>query len=139
MLAKEVGVSGKNISGEIGFSNKKDGDDYLLPEKTNFLQQLKDNNLIKKKIFGIVYDTEYEGRLFLGSYLYQVDQWYTEEDMKTNYIEGASDENRDQWLINFGVQCLQQSNNTEIYTEKNTYGLIIYEIGLFLYIITFLK
>jgi hypothetical protein len=101
MLAKEVGVSGKNISGEIGFSNKKDGDAYLFSERTNFLQQLKDNNLIKNKIFGIVYDTEYEGRLFLGSYLYQVDQWYTEEDMKTNYIEGASDENRDKWLINF--------------------------------------
>ena len=130
MLAKEVGVSGKNISGEIGFSNKKDGDAYLFSERTNFLQQLKDNDLIKNKIFGIVYDTEYEGRLFLGSYLYQVDQWYTEEDMKTNYIEGASDENRDKWLINFGVQCLQQSNNTEIYTEKNTYGLIMYEIGL---------
>ena len=132
MLATKINICAKNVSGEIGFSQKKE-DEYLYfyPEKSNFLKQLKENNLIYNKIFGIVYDTEYEGRLFLGSYLHQVDHLYSENELNTNYIKNyIADKNRDKWLINFNVKCLSHPDNTEIYIEYDTYGLVMYEIGL---------
>ena len=132
MLATKINVCSKNVSGEIGFSQKKEEEyPYYFPEKSNFLQQLKDNKLISNKIFGIVYDTEYEGRLFIGSYLHQVDNLYSEEELNTNYIKNyIPDANRDKWLINFNVKCLGSPDNTEIYIEEDTYGLVMYEIGL---------
>ena len=66
ILLKVIVVKG--ISGEIGFSKKVESkNNYIYPQKTNFLQQLFENKLISKKNFGIKYDSEYEGRLILGA------------------------------------------------------------------------
>ncbi len=131
MLATKTNIIANNISGEIGFSKKKEGYTYYYPEKTDFLQQLKDNKLINNKVFGIVYDNEYEGRLFLGTYLHKIDNLYSEEDLITNNINDYTpDKNRDKWMIDFNVKCLGQPDNTEIYIEENTYGLVMYELGL---------
>ena len=132
MLATKVSVYCKNISGEIGLSKKRNNVyPYLYPQKTQFLEQLKDNKLINNKIFGIVYDNEYEGKIIFGAYLHQVDDLYLEEDKNTNYINNfISDDNRDKWLINFNVKLLGQPYNEEVYIEENTYGLVMYEIGL---------
>ena len=63
----------KNISGEIGFSKKSENQtNYIYPQNTNFLQQLLNNKLISKKNFGIKYDSEYEGRLIIGSTLNEI-------------------------------------------------------------------
>jgi hypothetical protein len=131
MLATKINIMSKNISGEIGLSIKKQEEyPYSFPDRTQFLEQLKDNKLIKNKIFGIVYDTEYEGRLFLGSYLHRVDELYNEDEMITNNIEDIKDDNRDKWHINFNVKLTGQQDNEEVYVEEDTYGLIMYEIGL---------
>ena len=134
MLATKVNVYAKNISGEIGLSKKKNDEyPYLFPERTQFLQQLKDNKLINNKIFGIVYDNDndYEGKLIFGAYLDQIDDLYSEDDKITNYIDDyIPDDNRDKWLINFNVKLLKQPYNEEVYIEENTYGLAMYEIGL---------
>lgn len=132
MLATKTNIIAKNISGEIGLSKRKEGKyTYYFPEKTDFLQQLKDNKLINNKIFGIVYDSEYEGRLFFGTYLHKIDNLYSEEDLITNNINDyIPDKNRDKWMIDFNAKCLAQPDNTEIYIEENTYGLVMYEIGL---------
>ena len=131
ILATKIKSTVKNISGEIGLSIKKqEVYPYLYPDSTQFLEQLKDNKLINKKIFGIVYDTEYEGRLILGSYLNTIDELYNEDEMITNYIEDIYDDNRDKWHINFNVKLTGQQDNEEVYVEEDTYGLIMYEIGL---------
>ena len=132
MLATKIHIYCKNVSGEIGLSIKKnDVYPYLFPQKTQFLEQLKDNKLINKKIFGIVYDNEYEGKIIFGAYLDQVDDLYLEEDKNTNYINNyIPDNNRDKWLINFNVKLIGQPYEEEVYIEENTYGLVMYEIGL---------
>lgn len=131
MLATKMSVTAKNISGEIGLSIKKqDTYPYLFPDRTQFLEQLKDNNLIKNRIFGIVYDTEYEGKLIFGNYIHKIDNSYDENDMITNTIDDLKDENRDKWHIDFNCKLLKGIDKEEIYTENNTYGLIMYEIGL---------
>ena len=132
MLATKVKTYCRNISGEIGLSIKRhDVYPYLYPHKTHFLEQLKDNKLINNKIFGIVYDNEYEGKIIFGAYLHQVDDLYLIQDINTNYIDNfIPDENRDKWLIKFNVKLLGQPSNEEIYIEENTYGLVMYEIGL---------
>lgn len=133
MLATKIHVYAKNISGEIGLSKKRnDVYPYYFPQKTQFLQQLKENNIIKNKIFGIVYDTEYEGRLIIGAFLDQVDDLYSEDDKITATIEDyTQDNNREKWLINFNVKLIERSDKQEeVYVEENTYGLVMYEIGL---------
>ena len=132
MLATKVIATAKNISGEIGLSKKKEEKyPYYYTEKTDFLQQLKENKLIVNKIFGIIYDTEYEGRVFFGGYLHQIDQLYLEDDLIINYIDDyIPDDNRGKWIINLNIKGLGQPDNNEIYIEENTYGLIMYEIGL---------
>ena len=131
MLATKTNVVAKNISGEIGLSIKMEEEaQYLFPQRTQFLTQLKDNNLIHNKIFGIVYDSEYEGRIIFGGYLHQVDDLYSEKEMITNYIEDVKDRNRGKLLINFDFKLNGRSDNENVYIEENTYGLVIYEIGL---------
>ena len=131
MLATKTNVVAKNISGEIGLSIKMEEEaQYLFPQRTQFLTQLKDNNLIQNKIFGIVYDSEYEGRIIFGGYLHQVDDLYSEKEMITNYIEDVKDRNRGKLLINFDFKLNGRSDNENVYIEENTYGLVIYEIGL---------
>ena len=50
--------------------------------------------------------------------------------MITNAIDDLKDENRDKWHIDFNCKLLKGIDKEEIYTENNTYGLIMYEIGL---------
>lgn len=131
MLATKMNVVVKNISGEIGLSIKKQElYQYLFPERTQFLEQLKNNNLIKNRIFGIVYDTEYEGRIIFGNYIHKIDNSFNENDMIINSLDDLRDENRDKWHINYNCKLIKGINNEEIYTENNTYGLIMFEIGL---------
>ena len=74
ILATKMNGIVKNISGEIGFSkNLENKANYIYPQKTNFIEQLYNNQLISKKIFGIKYDKEYEGRLILGATLDEID------------------------------------------------------------------
>ena len=73
ILATKMNGIVKNISGEIGFSkNLENKANYIYPQKTNFIEQLYNNQLISKKIFGIKYDKEYEGRLILGATLDEI-------------------------------------------------------------------
>ena len=132
MFATELFIQIKNISGEIGLSKKrKDKNPYYFPERSRFLDQLKENKLINNKIFGIVYDTEYEGRLILGGYLHQVDDLYNENEMITNLIyDNNKGDNTGKWTIDFDVKGVAGADNTSVYLEENTYGVIMYELGL---------
>ena len=124
ILATKMNDVVKGISGEIGFSKKVESkNNYIYPQKTNFLQQLFENKLISKKNFGIKYDSEYEGRLILGADLKEIDSSY--ENDEPNMIisdNNIPNNNKDNWLIKLNVQ---QKDFTE-----SSYGFLQYEIGL---------
>jgi hypothetical protein len=119
----------KNISGEIGFSkNLVNKTNYIYPQKTNFIEQLFNNNLIHKKMFGIKYDSEYEGRLILGASLDEVDSAYKSDEQILNKIDNdVPNNNKDEWLIKFNVNF--NTNDAEKYSESS-YGFLQIENGL---------
>ena len=140
MLATMNSVTSKNISGEIGLCKVDPGKEYNYnyPHKTRFMQQLLDNKLISKKIFGFVYDTEYEGKIIFGDY---------SDYMKSNYKENEVDEfvldddihNNDykRWVLKFELNCLSGKDNTKIYAEEETFGFFYIEYGLMIGSTTF--
>lgn len=132
MLATSAKTTSKNISGEIGLLK---GFNCIYPygdsSKTNFLEQLKENKLIKDKTFGIAYDNEYEGKLIFGTYLHEIDDTYSEKDISSEYaLDRFLENNKEKWGISFDVKCINQSTSEAVYIEEKTYGLILYEIGL---------
>ena len=140
MLATMNSVTSKNISGEIGLCKVDPGKEYNYnyPHKTQFMQQLLDNKLIDKKIFGFVYDTEYEGKIIFGDYSNYI---------KTNYKENEVDEfildddihNNDykRWVLKFELNCHSGKDNTIIYAEEETFGFFYIEYGLMIGSTTF--
>ena len=131
ILATKMNSIAKNISGEIGLSKKTENKiNYKYPQKTNFIQQLIENNIIKKNIFGIKYDTEYEGRLILGATLDEVDSQYKPGEEIINEIDNSvPNNNKDDWLIKFNINF--KKSESEEYNEVS-YGFLQYEIGLIL-------
>ena len=131
ILATKMNSISKNISGEIGLSKKAENKiNYKYPQKTNFIQQLIENNIIKKNIFGIKYDTEYEGRLILGATLDEVDSQYKPGEEIINEIDNSvPNNNKDDWLIKFDINF--KKSESEEYNEVS-YGFLQYEIGLIL-------
>ena len=129
ILATQMNPIVKNISGEIGLSKKAENKtNYIYPQKTNFIEQLYNNKLISKKIFGIKYDTEYEGRLILGAALDEIDSWYKPDEQIINEIDNdVPNNNRDDWLIKFNVNF--KKNQDEEFNEKS-YGFLQFEFGL---------
>ena len=131
MLATELPVSIKNISGEIGLSIRPDisgteakDNKYLYSGKTGFIKNLKDNGLIDQPMFGIIYDDEYNGKLIIGDFLHNIDDLYKESD----YFSGRADfmiyiEKKEKyWMLETELFNGNYSENTYIYLE--------YEIGL---------
>ena len=60
-------------------------------------------------MFGIVYDTEYEGRIIFGQYLNEVDKNYNAEEMVQTPNMDHSDtgnDNFEKWLMKFDLKCL---------------------------------
>ena len=96
---------------------------YIYPQKTNFLQQLLANKLIGKKNFGIKYDSEYEGRLIIGANLKEIDSSYKDEQPNTIKIDNdIPNNNKDNWLFKFNIQQKEY--------KESSYGFFQYEIGL---------
>ena len=129
ILATKMNGIVKNISGEIGFSkNLENKANYIYPQKTNFIEQLYNNQLISKKIFGIKYDKEYEGRLILGATLDEIDSSYKPEEQIKNEIDNdVPNNNKNDWLIKFNVNF--KKNQDEEFNEKS-YGFLQFEFGL---------
>ena len=129
ILATKMNGIVKNISGEIGFSkNLENKANYIYPQKTNFIEQLYNNQLISKKIFGIKYDKEYEGRLILGATLDEIDSSYKPEEQIKNEIDNdVPNNNKNDWLIKFNVNF--KKNQDEEFNEQS-YGFLQFEFGL---------
>ena len=138
-LATVNGVGSKNISGEIGLGkeNSQTENTQGYPQRTRFIQQLLDNNLIEQKIFGFLYDTEYEGRIFFGDYLDNIIKKYKDQEMNEIPLETnvLSNDFR-KWLLKFDFSCTSGNENTLIYSE-GTFGFLMIEYGLIIGSTTF--
>jgi len=139
MLATENAVTSKNISGEIGLAKINPGSEsqYYYPGRTQFIQQLIDNNLIDKKFFGIIYETEYEGKLIFGDYDDDIKKSY--EIKETNEFSldfNVRDINNKMWLLKFDLTCLGGSDKAVLY-EEDTFGYFRIEYGLMIGSTTF--
>ena len=134
MLATENGIGSKNISGEIGLAKNNPQKDYPYnyPGMTNFIQQLLDNNLIDKKFFGIIYDTEYEGKLIFGDYGDDIEKNYEIKETNEFSLDYA-----ETWLLNFDLNCLGGEDKTLLYEQKDTFGYFRIEYGLMIGSTTF--
>ena len=130
MLATDMNVGVKNISGEIGLAKENTEKTQLLPQRTHFIDQLLEQNIISKKIFGFTYDSEYEGRLIFGAYLYEVEPNYKEKDINEFDIDtDVPDVNNNKWMMKFFFQCLSGEDHKIIYEEKS-YGFFFIESEL---------
>ena len=110
-------TQGYYVSDILGFSSSN-----------NFIEQLYNNQLISKKIFGIKYDKEYEGRLILGATLDEIDSSYKPEEQIKNEIDNdVPNNNKNDWLIKFNVNF--KKNQDEEFNEKS-YGFLQFEFGL---------
>ena len=129
ILANQMNGIVKNISGEIGFSKKSENQtNYIYPQNTNFLQQLLNNKLISKKNFGIKYDSEYEGRLIIGSTLNEIYSSYKDDEpIKFEIDNDVPNNNKENWLMKFNIQ-FKKSQSDEY--KEISYGFLQYEIGL---------
>jgi hypothetical protein len=79
-------------------------------------------------MFGIKYDSEYEGRLILGASLDEVDSAYKSDEQILNKIDNdVPNNNKDEWLIKFNVNF--NTNDAEKYSESS-YGFLQIENGL---------
>ena len=130
MLATELNVGVRNMSGGIGLAKENTENKEYLPQKTHFIDQLLEQNIINKKIFGFTYDSEYEGRLIFGAYLYEIEPNYKEKDMNEVDIDtDVADVNNNKWMMKFFFQCLSGEDNKVIYEEKS-YGFFFIESDL---------
>ena len=127
MLGTSVGVGVKNTSGVIGLSKTNPDKNVPNIKQVQFIKQLLDNNLISQKIFGIIFETEYEGKLIFGKYLHELDNSYKENEciMDTD----VSDNKNNMWMMKFDVNCISGIDKTIIYTEES-YGFMYFELGL---------
>ena len=116
-LALNLSENCENISGEIGLN-------IIYPHFISFLNQLKDNNLIKDYIFSIKYTSENEGELHFGNYyhLYDNNEQYKITDFKSMTI-GIPRVNLDKWVLNFDNIILGTGNKTFLTTVELSYEL----------------
>ena len=98
---------------------------YDTPEKTDLIYQLKEKKLINSSVFSLVYEDDYNGKLYIGNYFHEFNAIYSENDFISTKAGSSSFINND-WQINID-QIL--SGNT-IFQNTKTYLNIFYEYGV---------
>ena len=117
----------EDLGGMIGlqFQQKENTGDIVVPETTDFIYQLKENNKINSKVFALVYEDDFNGKLYIGDYFHEFNETYNESELITTRA-GYEKYRDNSWEINVD-QVL--SGDTIIYDTK-TYLSIIYEYGI---------
>ena len=117
-LATNLSEKNDDISGEIGLN-------IIYYYYISFLNQIKNNNLIRDYIFSIKYTSEDEGELHLGNYyhLYDNNKYYKEIDFRTIHI-GIPHSSLIRWEFEFDHIFLGTGNATFL-----NRALLSYEYG----------
>jgi hypothetical protein len=113
----------KYMGGMIGLilSNKED-----IPRDTDFITQLKNNEIIKSYVFMLDYKDNYNGIFYVGNYLHEYDNDYKSRDclmMKA----GKDNQKVRLWEINIDKII---NENENIIVQNNTSLQLYYEFGI---------
>ena len=114
----------KYMGGVLGLilSNKVDD-----PKDTDFITQLKSNQIINSYVFMLDYKDNYNGIFLVGDYFHDFDNHYNEKDfMKMN--AGKDKEKYKIWEIKIDKVL---SKNQSLIVQNNTYLQMHYEMGIF--------
>ena len=111
----------KYMSGMLGLilSNRDD-----IPEDTDFIIQLKSNNIIDSYVFMLDYKDNYNGVLYLGNYFHDFNKNYSLNDFKITEA-GNPNYKIKSWEIN--IEKIMTNNYI---IQNNTYINCLYEIGV---------
>ena len=113
------------MGGMIGLKLQSKEDDQLnLPEKSNFINQLKANDLIQSYVFLLDYLSDDDGILYVGEYFETFKEGYSEND----YISTKAGYEHFQlknWEINIEKIC---AGNDVV--QNKTYMQLFYELGI---------
>ena len=115
------------LGGMIGlqFQKKEITGDIEIPENTDFIYQLKENNLINSKVFALIYEDDFNGKLYIGDYFHEFNESYNESNLISTRAghEGSRD---NLWEINVD----QILSGDSIIFDTKTYFIICYEYGI---------
>ena len=94
------------------------------PEQTDFIKQLKEKNKIDSYVFTLVYEDDFNGKLYVGNYFHEFNKSYSENDFISTKA-GAESFRVKNWDINVTKIF---SENTLV--QNTTYLQLYYEYGI---------
>ena len=102
----------------------KDDEELNMPEKSSFINQLKEKNIINSYVFALIYDDEFNGKLYVGDYFHSFNKSFSENDF---FAMKAGNEKFKvkNWEIN--IEKMISGNNI---VQKKTSLEIYYELGI---------
>ena len=99
-------------------------EDLTLPEQSDFINQLKSNNLINSYVFVLVYNDDYNGNLYIGDYFHTFNKDYSEKNFMVTKA-GYENFKVKNWEIN--IQKIISGNQN---IQNKTYFQLFYELGI---------
>ena len=108
----------KDMGGMLGLilSNRDD-----IPKRTDFLNQLKNNQIIDSFVFTLDYKDNYNGVLYIGNYFHDIDRSISKDDLIISRISIS----KNKWEMN--IEAIISNN----YIIKNITNLqLYYELGI---------
>ena len=113
------------MGGMIGLKllTKKD-EELNMPEKSSFINQLKEKNIINTYVFALIYDDEFNGKLYVGDYFHSFNKSFSENDF-FSMKAGSEQFKVKNWEIN--VEKIISGNEI---VQKKTHLEIHYELGI---------
>ena len=113
------------MGGMIGlkFQNKVEGK-LTEPERTYFIEQLKEKNKINSYVFVLDYKDEYNGIFYVGEYFHDFNKNYSSNDFISAKAGNEKFKFKD-WDLN--IEKVISGNTIE---QNNTYLQLFYELGI---------
>jgi hypothetical protein len=109
------------MGGMIGLilTNKDD-----IPKDTDFITQLKNNNIIESYVFMLDYKDNYNGILYIGNYFHDINDNYKFDDFKI--IKAGHGKSK---VISWEI-VIEKIYSNDIIVQNNTYLQLHYEMGI---------
>ena len=113
------------MGGMIGLKFQNKIEDKLdEPERTNFIEQLKEKNKINSYVFVLDYKDEYNGIFYVGEYFHNFNKNYSSNDFITTKA-GNEKFKLKNWDLN--IEKVISGNTIE---QNKTYLQLFYELGI---------
>ena len=114
------------LGGMIGLKLQKIENGYIYtPEDTDFIYQLKLKNKIISSVFVLEYEDDLNGKLYIGDYFHEFNDYYSEKDFISTRVRNA-DLLDSTWELN--IEKILSGN--KIFLDEKTYLVIYYEYGI---------